>query len=105
MPEYLIILITILVSFGIVGILFGLYIFHRMHYLIRKTEFLIEDISFKINSLSPLIDTFLKLNTYINVIDKIIQSDDAWLKKVIDSNKPEIRKFKAEIKKHLKNTK
>ncbi len=93
MELWLAILLGILVSLGIVLVLYLLFVFRKMAITTKKVDYLVEDITYKLETLSPTIDSLLKISTYINVIDLAIKRNSSTIEKVIKNNHDNIEKF------------
>lgn len=101
MPEYLVILLSIMSVFIILVCIYGLWILRRMSIVGKKVDYLVEDITYKSEILSPMIDSLLKLASYVDVMEVIIKRNSNDIKKVVNSNKNNITKFKDQLEKVL----
>ncbi len=101
MALWLAILLGILVSLGIVLVLYLLFVFRKMAITTKKVDYLVEDITYKLETLSPTIDSLLKISTYINVIDLAIKRNSSTIEKVIKNNHDNIEKFNKQLQKAI----
>ncbi len=101
METWLLVLIGILVSLGIVLVLYLIYVFRKMAITVKKVDYLVEDITYKLETLSPTIDSLLKLSTYVDVIDVAIKRNSGTIEKVIKNNRDNIDKFNKQLQKAI----
>lgn len=101
MPEYLIILLTIMSSLIICLTIYLFFVFRKIAVASKKIDYLIEDITYKSEVLSPMIDSILKLSSYIDVLDIVFKKKSSEISKVIDNNSENIKKFNKQLQKVL----
>lgn len=99
MPDYLVILLCVTAGLISLMCLFALWILRRMSIIGKKVDYLVEDITYKLETLSPFIDSLLKLSSYLDVVDVIIKQNGKDIKKIVNDNKPAIAKFKDQLTK------
>lgn len=105
MPEYLIILLSVLASLFIFVLLYLTYTFRKICITTKKLDYLIEDITYKSEMLSPVIDSLIKLSTYVSVIDVAVKKTSGNIEKVVKNNFENIQKFNKQLEKVLLNEK
>lgn len=101
MPLYLIIILSIA---GVIFILLGLYtiIFLRRFFIvIKKIDYLVEDITYKTETLSPIIDSLLKLSSYVDVMEDIVKKNTESIKKITNDNKIALNRYRKQLEKVL----
>lgn len=101
MPLYLAILLSIFCGLGTLLIIYLFFVFRRFSITTRKIDYLIEDITFKSETLAPMIDSLVKLSSYINVLDIAIKRNSSSIEKVIKNNRDSIQKFNKQLQKAL----
>ncbi|MGL4951516.1 MAG: hypothetical protein ACRC4L_00875 [Mycoplasma sp.] len=101
MPQYLIILLSIMAGAFILLALYGIWVLRRFSIVGKKIDYLVEDITYKSEMLSPLVDSLLKFSSYIDVIEVIISKNTSTIKEVVNNNKSNITKFKNQLEKVL----
>lgn len=101
MPQYLVILLAVMACVIIVLCLYGLILFRRFYIVMKKIDYLVEDITYKSETLSPMIDSLLKLSTYVEVMEEIIKKNSDAIKKVTNDNKVAITKYRHQLEKIL----
>lgn len=101
LPLYLIIILCIA---GVVVILLGLYaliVLRRFFIVMKKIDYLVEDVTYKSETLSPMIDSLLKLSSYVDVMEDIIKKNTESIKKVTNDNKIALSKYRKQLEKIL----
>lgn len=101
MPLYLIILLCILASLGILLIVYLFFVFRKISITTKKIDYLVEDITYKSESLSPVIDSLIKVSSYVNVIDLAIKRNSTTIENIIKNNQDSIKKFNKQLEKAL----
>lgn len=103
MPLYLIILLCVLASLGILLILYLFFVFRKISITTKKIDYLVEDITYKSESLSPVVESLLKISTYVNVIDLAVKRNSSTIENIIKNNQESIKKFNKQLEKALLN--
>ena len=101
MPLYLIILLSILVGLGILFLIYLFFVFRRISITTKKIDYLVEDITYKSESMSPVFESLIKLSSYINVVDLAIKRNSKTIENIIKNNQDSINKFNKELEKAL----
>lgn len=99
MPEILVILLSIMAVALTLAALYGLWLLRKMLIVSKKLDYLVEDITYKSEMLSPLIDSLLKLASYIDVMEIIVKQNSEDFKRVIDNNRPSINRIRTQLEK------
>lgn len=105
MPLYLKILIAILVCLAIILCVYMIISFRKMHIVSKKLDYLVEDITYKVEVLTPTIDSLTKLGKFIDIFDSILKDRTQNLIKYRSGNKESIYKVAQEVKKTYNQTK
>lgn len=103
MSSYLIALLTVMCCVIILTSLFGIVVFRKISITAKKIDYLIEDLTYKAETLSPVVDSLLKLSTYVDVLDVVVTKNSNILHKVVISNSENIKKFNTQLEEALKN--
>ncbi|MGL4950282.1 MAG: hypothetical protein ACRC4M_00345 [Mycoplasma sp.] len=101
MPDYLIILLSIMAGAFILLAFYAIWVLRRFSIVGKKVDYLVEDITYKSEMLSPLVDSLLKFSSYVDVMEIIISKNIKTINKVVDNNKSNIEKFKSQLEKAL----
>ncbi len=101
MPLYLIILLSILVGLGILFLFYLFFVFRRISIMTKKIDYLVEDITYKSESMSPVIESLIKVSSYVNVIDLAIKRNSTTIENIIKNNQDAITKFNKQLEKAL----
>ncbi len=105
MPLYLIIIICVAACIFILVCLFGLLLLRRFSILIKKLDFLVEDITFKSENIAPFLDSLLKITSYVDVLDVIVKKNINGIKKVVENNASNMKKMMNELEKAVNEKK
>lgn len=105
MDLYLKILITILVCLAIIVCIYLIIAYRRTRIVAKKLDYLVEDLTYKIEVLSPTIDSIAKLGKFIDVFDAILKDKTQNLIKYTSKNEEDLYKVAKEVKQVLKDTK
>lgn len=101
MPEYLIIILAITACLIIVATLYGIILIRRSLIVMKKIDYLVEDLTYKSEILSPTIDSLLKLSSYVNVMEDVIKRNALTIKNITKNNAPAIKKYINQLEKAL----
>lgn len=99
MPQFLIIIISVAMCIFIIVCLLGLLLLRRFSILIKKLDFLVEDITFKSENIAPFFDSLLKITSYVDVLDVIVKKNINGIKKVVENNASNMKKMLNEFEK------
>ena len=101
MPLYLIIVLTIMAILISLLCVYGAVVLRRFLIVMKKVDYLVEDITYKSETLSPILDSLLKVSSYVDVMDDIIKNNAEQIKKVTNDNKVALNKYKSQLEKVL----
>lgn len=104
MPPYLIILVTILVVIAIVILLVFFWFLRRSLNVLKKADYLIEDITFKSESLKPVFDAAITLSNYFNTAEKVANENLSDIINLFSKNNIEVQTIIENIKKIMENS-
>lgn len=109
MPLYLEILIGILVCLAIVLAVVMIVAFVKFSKTTKKFDYLVEDITYKSEILSPTIDSLVKLGKLVDVFDEILREKTKKISKLSSDKKEslyiEVKEAAKQAKKQIKNKK
>lgn len=105
MPQYLIVLISILVVIAIIVLIYFLWFIRRSMNVVKKVDYLIEDITFKSESLKVVFDAAISLSTYFNSLENIINDNINNLVNLFNTNNKEVADIVQNIKEIINNAK
>lgn len=97
MPNYLIVLITILVIVCIVAFTYITFVFRRIGIVAKKLDYLVEDLTYKSEKLNPAIDAVVKISTYLDVLESLIKKDAKEIVEFVKNNRSNVEKMKQNI--------
>lgn len=102
-PVWLIALITVLIVVLIILALYMIIAFRRMGITAKKMDYLTEDFSYKLEKLSPSLDSLIKLSNYIDILDNLIKADGPKIVNKFSQNKDDILKLINQVKDFLQS--
>jgi len=105
MKLYLEILIAILVCLAIIVCIYMIISYRRTRIAAKKLDHLIEDITYKVEVLSPTVDSLAKLGKFIDVFDNILKDKTKNLIKHTSENEETLYKVVKEVKDAIKDSK
>lgn len=98
MPNYLIILITILVCIAIVACIYLIITFRKMHIVTKKLDYLVEDLTYKSEQLTSVVDSMVKIGDFVDVIESTLKKRTQEQIKQTTGSKESIYKVATELK-------
>lgn len=104
MPQYLIILITVLVILAILVLLILFWFIRRSLNVLKKVDYLVEDITFKSESIKPVFDATITLSNYVNTLEKVANENLSDLVNLFSNNNVEMQAIIENIKKIMVNS-
>lgn len=105
MNTTLIVLVTILVCIAIVLCVYLIITFRKIHVVAKKIDYLVEDLTYKSEQLTPVVDSIVKISDFIEIIDSILkQKSQDWIKST-SGNKESIYKVAKQVKAAVKQLK
>lgn len=105
MPTYLIILLTILICIAIVVAIYLLIAFRKIGIVAKKIDYLVEDLTYKSEMLTPVVESLNKISNYVDLFEGIIKQNTDSLIKFISHNKESAYKFANDLKDLIKDKK
>lgn len=94
----LVILSLIAVSLAIIALLYIITSSRRRAIIMKKADYLIEDITYKSETLNSTVETVAKISNYIDIFETIAKKNMKSAAKVISRNKDDIYKIVNRIK-------
>lgn len=98
MPEYLVIGCTILVCIAILTSIYMIFAFRKFHIVCKKVDYLVEDLTYKIELLSPTVDSIVKVSNLIDILNSVLHEKSHTIMKYVSGNQEAIDKAAQEIK-------
>lgn len=98
MPLYLEILIAVLVGLAIILCIYMIFSFRKMHIVAKKVDYLVEDITYKVEILTPTFDSLVKIGKFIDLFDSILKDRAQKIIKFKSGNKESIYKVSKQLK-------
>lgn len=95
----LVILGIIAVSLSIIALLYIITASRRRAIFMRKADYLIEDITYKSETLNSTVETVAKISNYIDIFEVVARKNMKSAAKVVSRNKDDIYKIINRIKK------
>lgn len=102
MPIWLQILIGILVCLAIIVCLYMIIAYRKVGIVSKKIDYLVEDLTYKSELLTPVIDSVVKIGSYIDLFEGIFQQKSESLLKYASNNKESIYKLGKQLKEVIK---
>lgn len=102
LPTWLIVLLGILVSFSIIAIIYKIFSYRKINIVAKKIDYLTEDLIYKIEYITPVIESLSKLSNYIDLANTKLKNNSEEINKYVAKNKSknenDIKKVKQLIK-------
>ena len=95
----LVIISIIAVSLGIIAIFYIIAASRRRAIFMKKADYLIEDITYKAETLNPTVETIAKVSNYIDIFETVARKNIKSASKLISRNKDDLYKIADRIKK------
>lgn len=102
---WLIILIGILVSLGIIVAIYKLIAYRRISIVSKKIDYLIEDLIYKTEYLTPAVEAVVKMSNYIDVIEGVVKKNAESVLKYVTNNKESASKISKQLKEVIREKK
>lgn len=90
MPLWLQVLIGILIVISILTVLLIFFTFRRMGNVTKKVDYIVDDLTYKTESLTATIDAIKGFSKYISLIHTLIDEDDPKKQEYIKTNRKQI---------------
>lgn len=98
MPYYLVVGCTILVCVAILLSIYMIFAFRKFHIVCKKIDYLVEDLTYKVESLSPTVDSIVKISNLIDILNSVLHDKSRTIMKYVSGNQETINKAAEEIK-------
>lgn len=85
MPTWLIILIAIVCCLAIIAFAYMILAFRRIMILSKKTDYLVEDLTYKSERLNDVISTVVKISNYIEASENLVKNNTETLNNILSS--------------------
>lgn len=95
----LIIIAIVAASLSVVALLYVISSSRRKAIFMKKADYLIEDITYKSETLTSTVDTIAKMSNYIDVFEVVVRKNMKSAARVASRNKDDIYKILNRIKK------
>lgn len=105
LPLWLIILIGILVSFAIIACIYKIFTYRRMSIVAKKADYLIEDLIYKSEYITPSIEAIVKLSSYVDLANDVLKKNSDALIKFVSKNKESNAKSIKRVKEVIRESK
>lgn len=102
MNTALLILTIVLVCIAIVLCIYLIITFRRIHIVSKKLDYLVEDLTYKSEQLTPLTDSLIKISNFIDIFDSVLKEKSQNLIKHTSGNKESIYQVAKEVKEVVK---
>ncbi|XQP55842.1 MAG: hypothetical protein ACOQNY_00370 [Mycoplasmoidaceae bacterium] len=105
MNTTLVVLVTILVCIAIILGIYLIITFRKIHIVAKKVDYLVEDLTYKSEQLTPLLDSATKVSNFIDILDSVLKEKSQDLIKQTSGGKESIYKIAKEVKSEIKKIK
>lgn len=104
-PLWLIILLGILISLSLIAIVYKIIAYRKVSIVAKKMDYLVEDLIYKSEFLTPSIEALVKLSSYVDVVETIVKNNSESLINYISNNKESAKKISSKLKEVIKEKK
>lgn len=104
-PDWLIILVGILVAIAIVGGIYKIIAYRRVSVAAKKMDYLLEDLIYKSEFMVPTVEALVKLSSYVDLIEGIVKKNSDNISEYVKSNKTTTDNLKKTSKEVIKESK
>lgn len=104
-PIWLIILIAILVCLSIIAVIYKIFSYRRISVVAKKIDYLVEDLIYKSEFLTPTIEAISKISSYIDLFEGIVKKNSESLMNYVVNNKESVFKFSKQLKEVIREKK
>lgn len=102
MPLYLEIIVAILACLGIIAIGYMIISFRKMGIVAKKLDYLVEDLTFKSELLTPFVDAVVRISKYLDLLEAVGQQKTESLVRYVSNNKESIYNITKDVKEMVK---
>ena len=86
-PTWLLVLLGILVCLGIIAVLYKIVSFRKMSIISKKVDYLVEDLIYKSELLTPSVELLINISEYVDQIKSDIGTKNISINKFLASEK------------------
>lgn len=104
-PLWLIILIAILVCFAIIATIYKIFAYRRLSIAAKKADYLLEDLIYKSEYVTPSIEALVKLSSYVDLANNVLKKNTDSLLKFVSNNSENKKKIIKKTKETVKKSK
>ncbi|MDR0985545.1 MAG: hypothetical protein LBL60_01195 [Mycoplasmataceae bacterium] len=104
--------ITILIVVGCVVVFLLLFLiiymivaFRKIGIVAKKMDYLVEDLTYKSEMLTPVVEAMIKLSHYVDLFENILVQNEDLVNKFVGGNKKASKQLVSKIKDSIKNDK
>lgn len=105
LPIWLLILLGILIALSIVAVIYKIFTFRRMSIVAKKADYLIEDLIYKSEYITPSIESLVKLSGYVDLANNVLKKNTDSLIKFVAKNNESNKKSLSKVKEVIKEKK
>lgn len=105
MPTWLSILLGVLVSLGIISLIYWTFVQRRIAIVAKKMDYLVEDLIYKSELLSATVESIVKFSNVTDAIQAVMNSNENQLIDIFLRNKELIKEVTTDINKIFKDNK
>lgn len=102
---WLLILVGILVVLGIIVSIYKFIAYRRISIVSKKIDYLVEDLIYKTEYLTPAVEAIVKLSNYIDVVEGVVKQNAESVLKYVTDNKEAAAKISKQIKEVIREKK
>lgn len=96
MPTWLIILIAIVCCIAIVAFVYMILAFRKIIIVSKKTDYLVEDLTYKSERLNDTISTIAKISNYLEATENLVKNNAETLDAILNGKNKKNTKNKSE---------
>ncbi len=102
---WLLILVGILVSIGIIVSIYKFIAYRRISIVSKKIDYLVEDLIYKTEYLTPAVESIVKLSNYIDIIEGVVKQNAESVLKYVTENKESAVNISKQLKEVIREKK
>lgn len=93
MPNWLIVLITILVVFAIIAFAYMILAFRKVIIVSKKLDYLVEDLTYKSEKMNDVVSTVTKISNYLDSAEYLVKNNADTLNTILASKNKKNKKI------------
>lgn len=105
LPLWLIIILGILACFSIIACIYKIFAYRRISIVAKKADYLIEDLIYKSEYITPSIEAVVKLSSYVDLANDVLKKNTDSLIKFVMKNKEANAKSIKKVKEVIRESK